>query len=57
MSKVETYFMIKSTTRNLKGFIQEFPQLIDNFKGLINSHYSFDIFESEEARKADLTPI
>lgn len=50
------HFMKKSQSSTFKDFIIEFPQLKDNFKGLINSHYSFDIFNSTTAKNEYLKP-
>lgn len=50
------HFMQISKSHTFKNFMVEFPQLKDNFKGLINSHYSFDIFQSEEARFEYIKP-
>ena len=44
------HFMQQSKTDNFKDFINEFPQLNNDFKSLINSHYSFDIFGSAKAK-------
>ena len=50
------HFMKKSDHSNFKDFIGDFPQLKNNFKALINSHYSFNIFENEKARTEFLNP-
>lgn len=50
------HFMKKSKSDNFKDFIIEFPQLKNNFKELIGSHYSFDIFKSIKARTEFLEP-
>lgn len=50
------HFMQQTQTGNFKEFILEFPQLQTDFKKLIARHYSSDIFNSEEARKAYLVP-
>lgn len=54
--KVVYHFMLKSQSNNFKDFIIEFPQLNNNFKELIASHYSFDIFNSDKARTEFLAP-
>ncbi|MCL6267463.1 hypothetical protein [Flagellimonas myxillae] len=50
------HFMGNSKAGHFPGFLTEFPQLKTNFKGLINSHYSMDIFNSEEAKARYLEP-
>lgn len=50
------HFMAKSNAVNFKDFIEEFPQLKNNFKTLIESHYSFDVFNSLKAKAEFLEP-
>jgi hypothetical protein len=50
------HFIKQSNTYNFKGFIDEFPQLKTDFKTLINSHYSIDVFNSEFAKIRFLEP-
>ncbi len=54
--KAVYHFMLKSKADNFKDFIIEFPQLKNNFKGLISTHYSFDVFNLEEAKAEYLEP-
>ena len=54
--KAVHHFMKQSKTNNFKDFIIETPQLKINFKELINSHYSFDIFKSMKAKTEFLRP-
>lgn len=49
-------FMAKSTSDNFTDFMAEFPELQNNFKGLIEQHYGFDIFKSAEARTTFIAP-
>ena len=55
------HFMTRSKTKNFKEFINENSRLQTNFKDLIMKHYSYDIFESEEAKsifkEPDLKPF
>ncbi|WP_025666364.1 hypothetical protein [Aquimarina megaterium] len=55
-TKAVNHFMNQSKSDNFKDFIVEFPLLKTNFKQLINSHYSFDIFNSEKAKTEFLEP-
>lgn len=55
-TKAVNHFMNQSKSDNFKDFIVEFPQLKSNFKQLIDSHYSFDIFNSEKAKTEFLAP-
>ena len=50
------HFVRKSKATNFETFIIEFPSLKNNFKGLIKSHYSVDIFNSTIAKKEFLEP-
>ena len=50
------HFMAKSNAVNFKDFIEEFPQLKNNFKALIECHYSFDVFNSLKAKAEFLEP-
>ncbi|MEL6251617.1 MAG: hypothetical protein AAFR87_06365 [Bacteroidota bacterium] len=54
--KAVGHFMEKSSADNFRSFITANPELKKDFKSLINSHYSFDIFSSEEARKSFIEP-
>ena len=59
--KAVNYFIKKSKSNNFKDFINENPKLMNSFKELVNSHYTFDVFTSQIARKEfiepDLTPF
>lgn len=50
------HFVSHSGASNFPDFINEHPQLKDNFKGLLLSHYETDIFESETAKKTFIEP-
>lgn len=50
------HFVKKSNSNNFKTFIEEHHQLMNDFKGLVNSHYTFDVFNSEKARKEFIEP-
>lgn len=50
------HFMKRSGSDNFKDFISEFPQLKNDFKELVGSHYSFDIFNSAKARTEFIEP-
>ncbi|SEL39488.1 hypothetical protein SAMN04487910_2331 [Aquimarina amphilecti] len=54
--KIVNYYIQKSKSNNFKEFIAEFPGLKNNFKGLVDTHYSIDIFNSEEAKTNYLAP-
>lgn len=54
--KAVYHFMLKSTATDFKGFIAEFPQLKFEFKRLMQCHYSFDIFNSQDAKTKFLEP-
>lgn len=50
------HFVEKSNVTDFKDFIIEFPQLKNNFKGMIEQHYSFDIFSSQKAKVEFMKP-
>ncbi len=50
------HFRLKSETDNFTEFISEFPRLKNNFKALLEQHYTTDIFSSEKAKKSYLVP-
>ena len=54
--KAVYHFMLKSPSTSFKDFIQENPRLNFAFKSLIESHYSFDVFENENAKHQFLEP-
>ncbi|WP_405207621.1 hypothetical protein [Aquimarina sp. LLG6339-5] len=53
---IVNHYIQKSQSNNFKEFITEFPGLKNNFKELVNAHYSFDIFNSKEAKMNYLPP-
>lgn len=54
--KIVHHFMQRSKTDNFFDFILRYPELKKGFKGLVESHYSFDIFTLEKAKKEYLAP-
>ena len=54
--KAVHHFILKSKSDNFMDFIAEFPGLQNNFKGVMDSHYSVDIFKSANARKEFISP-
>ena len=50
------HFVERSSATDFKSFIQENPRLKHNFKDLLNSHYSQDIFLDERAKTEYLEP-
>lgn len=55
-TKAVYHFMLKSKSDNFKSFIKEFPRLKTDFKELMDSHYSNDIYFSEKAKKSFIEP-
>ena len=55
------HFKNQSKSANFQDFILEFPRLKNDFKGMISSHYSFNVFNSPKAKlefiKPDLIPF
>ena len=54
--KAVYHFTNRSQSNDFYELIEEFPRLKTNFKGLVNSHYGFDIFKSGKAKKEFLEP-
>jgi hypothetical protein len=54
--KAVHHFMQRSNAASFDQFIQQFPRLKYNFRELIASHYSVDVFQSEQARQFYLEP-
>lgn len=48
--RVVHHFAQQAKEKSFQSFIQQFPDLKNNFKQLINSHYTYDVFNSEKAR-------
>ncbi|MCK8522212.1 hypothetical protein M0D21_11565 [Aquimarina sp. D1M17] len=54
--RIVNCFMQKSNSESFKDFIVDFPKLKTDFKSLIKSHYSIDVFTSDKAKKEFLAP-
>jgi hypothetical protein len=54
--RVVHHFRQKAKSTRFLAFIREFPQLKNNFKELLDSHYTIDIYQSPLARKTYLEP-
>jgi len=50
------HFIKKSNATHFEAFLYEFPKLKSDFRSLVTAHYSFDIFNSEEAKKTYIAP-
>ena len=50
------HYIEKSNAYDFQDFINEFPQLKTNFKHLLQTHYSGNIFTSLEAKQQILQP-
>jgi hypothetical protein len=46
----------KDRSKDFKSFILEYPDLLYNFKKVINDRYSYDVFHSNEARDSYQAP-
>ena len=44
------HFISRSKSIQFEVFLKEFPRLKNDFKGLMDAHYSFNIFAHEKAR-------
>ncbi len=54
--KAVYHFILKSKSDNFKSFIEEFPRLKVDFIALLKSHYSIDLFNSENAKTTFIDP-
>lgn len=54
--KIVNHFMQRTNSNKFQDLIDEHPRLVTNFKGLIASHYGFDIYNNDKAKKAYLEP-
>ena len=54
--KAVHHFLRKSGSDNFYEFIREFPRLKHNFRNVIATHYSMDIFKLEQAKQKYLEP-
>lgn len=54
--QIMNHFMNESESYDFQDFINEFPQLKVNFKQVLQTHYSGDIFTSKEAKENILQP-
>ena len=54
--RATNHFMQKSRSDNFQDFLLEFPRLKNNFKELIEIHYSMDIFNHPRAGTVYLEP-
>lgn len=50
------HFRSKTAPASFPDFIKQFPELKNQFRELMQSHYSFDIFKSPEARHTFMQP-
>lgn len=41
---------------DFKDFLLDFPELMSDFKNVINSKYDFDVFQSKEAKDSFISP-
>ncbi len=48
--------MLQSKQPDFKSFMSEFPELQNDFKSVINSRYTFDVFPSKEAKESFIAP-
>ena len=55
-AKILHHFMSISDADSFDHLIEEFPDLLQDFKKVLAQHYSFDIIKNEEARTKYLAP-
>ena len=54
--QIMNHFINQSDAYDFQDFINEFPQLKTNFKQVMQTHYSGDVFTSKEAKQNILQP-
>ena len=54
--KTMHHFMDKSNTNSFEGLMQEFPQLLNDFRGILSQHYGFNVFADKRAKKEYVEP-
>jgi hypothetical protein len=54
--EIMSHFMEHSDAYDFQDFINEFPQLKTDFKKVLQTHYSGDIFTSKEAKQQVIQP-
>lgn len=54
--KAMSHFMNRMAGNTFPELLTEFPGLIEDFKGIIHTHYSQNIFEMKSAREKFLEP-
>ena len=54
--KAVNHFVNRKEHQHFQDFINAFPRLKTDFKGLMASHYGFDIYNSTEAKEHFLEP-
>jgi len=55
-AKVVHHFIKKANATDFNSFIVEFPELKENFIGLLKTHYRIDIFNDTTAKQEYLEP-
>ncbi len=59
--KTMHHFMRKSGSSGFRQLMEQYPQIISDFKGLLGKHYSYNVFGDKEAKKEfkepDLLPF
>lgn len=54
--KITSHFHTRSSSNTFAGFMAEFPRLIDDFKGLLFSHFTKERISDPEAKSVYLEP-
>ncbi len=55
-AQVMNHFINKSKSTSFKELLDKFPDLKNNFLGLLKSHYTLDIFNDKKAKQEYLEP-
>lgn len=54
--KTMNHFIQKAKSPDFKEFINEFPQLLTDFKAILAQHYGFNVFADQRAKKEFIQP-
>lgn len=54
--KLLSYYILMSKSTDFKGLIIEFPEVLSNFKTVLTTYYSYNVFADIDAKKEFKAP-